>query len=350
MSPDASLPVLDAARAARFAAIALDNLTHEYPHKLDHVLASDADAVPPRALHPAFHASYDWHSCVHMHWLLVHVWRRFPSLSQRTAIAAVLDAHFAPGAIAAECDYLERPDARSFERTYGWAWLLELAAELERGGEACARWSSALGPLADAFVRRYLDFLPRADYPIRYGMHPNSAFGLALALDYALATGNDPLGDACRAKALAWFGADADAPVAWEPAGADFLSPALIEAELMRRVLDPAAFSGWLARFLPGIGPAAPSTLLTPARVSDRSDAQIVHLDGLNLARAWCWRGVAGSLSADDARRGVALVAARRHLDAGLEGLDSGEFVGAHWLASFAALALGALDASAANA
>ncbi len=300
--------------------------------------------MPPRVLHPAFHASYDWHSCVHMHWLLAHLYRRFPALRQRAEIAAVLDAHLAPDAIAGECAYLARPDTQSFERTYGWAWLLELAAELARGGAQCARWATALAPLADAFVHRYLAYLPRADYPIRYGTHPNSAFGLALALDYAETARDEALRARLRAKAHAWFDDDAAAPVAWEPSGADFLSPALMEAELMRRVLDPEAYGAWLARFLPGLARRALATLLVPAQVCDRADPQIVHLDGLNLSRAWCWRGIAGTLATDDARQVVAREAAVAHLHAGLQGLASTEFVGVHWLASFAALALGALD------
>jgi hypothetical protein len=332
---------LDADLAARFADIALANVEREYPHKLDHTMAGDADVRPPRALHPAFHGSFDWHSCVHMHWLLVHVRRRRPSLPQRAAIDAVLDRHLAPDTIAAECAYLARPTAKAFERTYGWAWLLKLAHEIARSGDDRARrWSVCLAPLAQAIVARYADYLPRARYPIRHGIHPNSAFGLAFALEYARHAGEQALEALCIAKARAWYGDDRDAPAAWEPSGTDFLSPALIEALLMRRVLAAPEFGAWLAAFLPGLARREPANLFVPAEVDDRTDAQIVHLDGLNLSRAWCFAGIAASLRADDPRVAVLRSAAGAHRDAGLAGLDSADYLGSHWLASFAALAL----------
>ncbi len=335
------LPTLSAAQAERFAAIALANLVREFPNKQDHVLGGDGDLLPSRALHPAFCTSFDWHSCVHMHWLIVHVRRRFPGLEGRAAIDALLDRHLVPANIAAECAYLARPGTESFERTYGWAWLLKLAGELSTFGDDDARrWAAALAPLARAFVARYLAYLPRQDYPIRYGTHPNSAFGLAFALDYARSTGERALEALCVAKAHAWYGEDRDAPAAWEPSGADFLSPALTEAELMRRVLPVPAFGEWLDAFLPQFAQRAPATLFAPVRVSDRTDPHIVHLDGLNLSRAWCLRGIAESLPAVDMRSDAARDAAATHLAAGLAGIDGGDYVGSHWLASFAALAL----------
>jgi hypothetical protein len=332
---------LDATTASRFADIALSNVAREYPNKPDHVLGEDGDAKPPRALHPSFYGSYDWHSCVHMHWLLACLQRKFPALPQRADIDAMFDRHLAPESIAAECTYLARPSARSFERTYGWAWLLKLADELAAGTDDRFRgWSRKLSPLARAFVVRYLDYLPKADYPIRYGMHPNSAFGLLFALDYARHAGERELEDLCVVTARRWFGADRDAPSAWEPSGADFLSPALIEAELMRRVLAPPEFPDWLAAFMPGLARGEPATMFTPVAVSDRSDPQIVHLDGLNLSRAWCFDGIAGALPAADPRVSLARAAAAAHLDAGLAGLDDADYLGSHWLASFATLAL----------
>ena len=330
-------------QAHRFAELALANVAQEYPHKLDHVLTSDADAVPPRALHPAFHASYDWHSCVHMHWLMVHLRRLFPDLPQIARIEAVCDAHFAPDAIAVECAYLTRPEASTFERTYGWAWLLKLATETASGTDARARqWAAGLTPLAAAIEARYLAFLPRTDYPIRYGMHTNSAFGLLFALEFATDAHRAVLRDACIAKARAWFEDDIDAPARWEPSGADFLSPTLMEATLMAHVFDRALFPAWLARFLPGMSEGAPATLLQPVRVADRADAQIVHLDGLNLSRAWCMRTIAAALPEGDPCVRPLSRAAELHLDAGLDALASDAFVGSHWLASFAALALSA--------
>jgi hypothetical protein len=327
--------------ASRFAAIALANVIREYPGKADHVPAGDADLLPPRLLHPAFYGSYDWHSCVHMHWLLVHVRRLHPALPQRADIDALLCRHLAPANIAAECAYLERPHAQGFERPYGWTWLLKLADELARSDDAAARrWSRDLAPLARAFVDRYLAWLPKADYPVRYGMHSNSAFGVLFALDYARDAGESALAAAIEGKARAWFERDRDAPVAWEPSGHDFLSPALVEALLLRRVLSADAFGAWLGGFLPGMSRREPASLFAPVKVSDRSDAQIVHLDGLNLSRAWCFRGIASALAASDARAGAATEAAASHLAAGIAALDTDDYVGTHWLASFAALAL----------
>ena len=339
----------DAAFATRFARLALDNVVREYPNKQDHVITAADDVQRSRRLHPAFYGSFDWHSCVHMHWLLARLRRLHPTLAERAAIDACFDAHLTPANVAGELAYLARPEAASFERTYGWAWLLKLAGEFLRSGPAARRWADALAPLATAFVARFLDYLPRAQYPWRYGLHANSAFALALALDYARTAGTVALEAACSAKARAWFGADRDAPARWEPSGADFLSPALMEAELMRRVLGPAEYDGWLAGFLPGFAAGAPAALFTPVDVSDRSDGHLVHLDGLNLSRAWCLRGVAAALPATDARRPVAIAAAAAHLAAGRAGLDSGNYVGAHWLATFALLAATGADDGAAK-
>ncbi len=335
------MPVLSHELAASFADIALANVVREFPNKMDHVMGSTGDVRGPRALHPAFYGSFDWHSCVHMHWLLARVRRSFPDLPQAAASEALFDAHLTAANIAAERSYLARPESRSFERTYGWAWLLELATELRRGTDAASRrWAATIQPLADAFVDRYIDYLPRQHYPLRGGVHSNSAFGLLFALDYARSAGAGTLEALCIERALAWFGGDHDAPVAWEPSGADFLSPVLIEAELLRRVLSPAAFSTWLDTFLPGIALRDPDALFTPALVSDRTDPFIVHLDGLNLSRAWCFRGIASALPASDPRAAILDAAATVHIDAGMAGLKAGNYMGEHWLATFAALAL----------
>ena len=353
---------LDATTAERFAAIALANVATEFPHKLDQVLTSAADVQAPRDLHPAFHGSFDWHSCVHMHWLLARVLHRFPALPAGAAIRTCFDRDFSPAAIAAEVAYLARPGSASFERPYGWAWLLKLAemlriasanathadgssgasgtAACDSGASAFGAWSHALQPLADAFAARFVEFLPRTRLPVRYGVHANSAFALAFALDYARAVHDATLAAAVCTKAQEWFGSDRDVPAAWEPSGADFLSPALAEAELMRRVLPPDEFETWLSGFLPGFARGEPAALFVPVEVTDRSDPQLVHLDGLNLSRAWCLRGIAASLSPDDVRRDVARNAADAHLVAGLTGLASVDFAGAHWLATFALLAL----------
>ncbi|MEO8487833.1 MAG: DUF2891 domain-containing protein [Betaproteobacteria bacterium] len=334
-------PALDAALASRFARVALANVRTEYPNKPDHVLAGDDDLRSPRALHPAFHGSYDWHSCVHMHWLLARVRRLVPDLPERAGIGQVFDEHVTRAAIAAECAYLARRESASFERPYGWAWLLELARELRSDEDPAAqRWARTLAPLAEAFALQFRSWLPRMHYAVRYGMHANTAFGIAFAIDYARAAGDAELEAACVERALAWYGGDRDAPASWEPSGADFLSPSLVEADLMRRVLPHGRYGDWLAGFLPGLARGQPSALFTPAIVTDRVDPQIVHLDGLNLSRAWSMRGIARALPPGDARIPVLDAAARRHVDAGTAGLDSGDYLGAHWLASFAVLAL----------
>ncbi len=338
------LPILTPALASRFAALALGHVTREYPNKLDHVLAGPEDARGPRALHPVFYGSFDWHSCVHGYWLLARVLRRVPSLPEAGAVRALFDAHLTPERVAGEVAYLARPSARGFERPYGWAWLLALAAEVGRHATPEGRrWAAALAPLAAAFAERFREFLPKADYPVRAGTHFNTAFALALALEYADAAGDDALGTLLRGRARRWYAGDRDCQ-AWEPGGDDFLSPALVEAECMRRVLPADEFAEWFARFLPGVAAGAPAALFEPAAVSDRTDGKIAHLDGLNLSRAWCWRGVADALAAtagaDDPRCGAARGAARRHLAAGLPHV-AGDYMGEHWLATFALLAVG---------
>ena len=336
---------LDPRWASRFARIALANVAQEYPNHVVHLLNGPDDARVPRRLHPAFYGSYDWHSCVHMHWLLVRAVRSEGELPERPDIARVLDAHITPANIAGEVAYLQRPGSQSFERPYGWAWLLALARELAAAARElpeAARAGAALAPLTRTIVERFVDFLPRAGYPVRYGMHANSAFAMLLALDFARGAGVRTLEDRVVATARIWFAADRELPIAWEPSGADFLSPALVEAHLMTRVLDGDEYARWLAQALPGVGTPAFEAWLAPATVADRSDPQIVHLDGLNLSRSWCLRGIAAALPHGHRARAALDAAAARHLDAGLAGLDSDDYVGAHWLASFGALALSA--------
>jgi hypothetical protein len=310
---------LTADLAERFARIALGHVGQEFPQKLDQVLEGPEDLLRPAVLHPAFHGSFDWHSCVHAHWMLARLRRRFPALPAAPAIAARFDAAFTEANIAAERAFLARPSARGFERPYGWAWLLKLHAELE--GE----WAARLAPLARDFADRFAAHLPRSDYPVRHGVHANTAFALTLAADWA-ERHDAALLDLLSATARRWYGADADAQ-AWEPSGEDFLSPVLMEAACMARLLPAADFAAWRARFLPRLAAGEPAALFTPARVSDRSDGRIVHLDGLNLSRGWCWR-VLGQEAA-----------AALHIAAALDQVD-GDYMGSHWLASFAVLAL----------
>lgn len=324
--------------ALRFSRIALGHVLREYPNKPGHVLAGPQDARTPSALHPVFYGSYDWHSCVHAYWMLARLLLRFPRMETAAEIRALFDRQLVAKKVAGECAYLAAPEARGFERPYGWGWLLKLAAELRRLPET--RWADALQPLADAFAQRFRDFLPLATYPVRVGTHFNTAFALRLAADYAEAAGDAALLSLFRKTAARWYGADEDCAAWGEPSGDDFLSSALVEAECMRR-LSPVAFGPWFDRFLPRLAEARPATLFEPARVSDRSDGKIAHLDGLNLSRAWCWRSLAGTLDESDPRRAIMQAAAKRHLRAALpEAVDGGDYMGEHWLASFATLAL----------
>lgn len=322
---------LDAGRAEAFARIALGHVGQEWPQKLDQVLEGPADLRRPSELHPVFHGSFDWHSCVHAHWMLARLLRRFPNLPSAPAIAARFDAAFTAEKVAAERAFLARPASRGFERPYGWAWLLKLQAELD------GPWATTLAPLAGDFAARFTAHLPRADYPVRHGVHSNTAFALTLAADWA-EQHDAALLELLRATARRWYGGDADAQ-AWEPSGEDFLSPTLAEALCMARLLPAAEFGAWRDRFLPRLAQGEPAALLTPARVADRSDGKIVHLDGLNLSRAWCWRGLAAGFSAGDPCRALAEDAAARHVAASIAEVD-GHYMGSHWLASFAVLAL----------
>jgi hypothetical protein len=324
---------LEQATASRFAEIALGHVRKPYPYKMDHVLAGDEDARPPRHFHPIFHGSFDWHSCVHGWWTLLSLRRLFPEMAAAASIAELADDSFTADKVAGELAYLDRPTSRGFERPYGWAWLLYLHLEASR--HADRRWAAELEPLARAFASRFRDYLAILTYPIRVGTHFNTSFGLLLAMDWAEA--NDPeLAGLIRDWAPDRFGNDRDCQ-AWEPGGDEFLSSALTEAHLMARVLDEGAFRTWFAAFLPRLQERQPASLFTPAKVSDRSDGKIAHLDGLNLSRAWCWRRIADKLGGEDAA--VARAAADEHLAAGLPHLAS-DYAGEHWLASFALLAL----------
>ncbi len=333
---------LTRARASAFAKLALKGADRQYPNKPGHVLLNDEDAKTPKALHPAFFGCFDWHSCVHGHWMLVRVLRTHPDLPEAKAIRALLNAHLTAKNIQAEIAYFNRPEAKSFERPYGWSWLLKLAEEVHTWNDPDAkRWSTALRPLAELIAGRYVEFFPKQTYPIRAGMHSNTAFGLAFAHDYARAVGNKKLQDVIEERAKAYYAKDTDAPAKWEPDGADFLSPSLCEADLMRRVLSPTEFRTWFHKYLPGAAKGEPATLFVPATVTDRTDPQLVHLDGLNLSRAWCLRGILTVLPTNDPARAALAASARKHTEAGLKHVASGDYAGEHWLASFAVWMLG---------
>lgn len=324
--------ILTSEKADLFASIALDHVTREFPHKLDHVMEGPEDVLGPRQLHPIFFGSFDWHSCVHGYWLLLRTLRLFPEVACARRITALLDTMITPGNVAGELAYLDRAYTGTFERPYGWAWLLALHSEAQRHD---ADWAANLEPLARAFAERFSALLPKLTYPIRTGSHANTAFASVLALEWARA--NDPaLAKLIEARAIDYFGRDRNI-AAWEPGGEDFLSPSLVEALLMRRVLDGARFAEWIEGFFPDLSNGEPRTLFAPAFVSDPSDGKIAHLDGVNLSRAWCWRGISSGLGGEAAQK--ALRAADDHLDASLDRV-SGDYMGEHWLATFALLAL----------
>ncbi len=329
------MPELTQELAERFAAIALGHVRREYPNKLDHVMAGPRDVSSPRDLHPIFYGSFDWHSCVHGYWMLARLLRRFPTMRNAGEIDALFAQAFTAANIAGELAYLDRPESRGFERPYGWAWALMLAGELRR---SATRYVDVFRPIEQALVTRFLSFLPLLTYPVRTGVHTSTAFALILAADYAAVAEDHAFFHFLQSRARDWFAADRAAP-AWEPSGDDFLSPTLCEAEAMRRLLPAEQFQVWFDAFLPEMASVQPRSLFVPATVSDRSDGKTAHLDGLNLSRAWCMRGLATAL-ADNPRRDQLLRASETHLEAAQPHLAD-DYMGEHWLATFATLALG---------
>lgn len=324
--------MLDRATASRYAAAGLANVAREYPNHPGHLLTGPDDLLPPSVLHPIFFGSYDWHSSVHQHWMLVRLLGRFPDLPEAPAIRRWFDERVTDAAATAEAAYLAHPQRRSFERPYGWAWLATLAAELHLGDDPdAARWAAALRPLTSAVRDRALRWLETTTYPQRSGTHANSAFACVLLGDAAAATGDGDLRDAVDRAATRWYADDAGYPAWLEPSATDFLSPALVEVDLLSRVLSREAFVAWFDRFLPD-----PTPLTVPAVVAERSDPHTVHLDGLNLSRAWCWQRLAQVLPPDHVARSVAATAADRHADAALLHVLSQQYVGEHWLPTFA--------------
>ena len=328
---------LDREWASHFAGLALRCVKQEYPNKPGHVMNDPGEVQNPASLHPAFYGCFDWHSSVHGHWMLVRLLKLFRGLPDAQEIRAVLHENLSAENIRTEVAYLDQPNRRSFERTYGWAWLLKLSEELYGWDDPDGkRWTENLEPLTAAIIERYIDFLPRQTYPIRRGVHPNTAFGIAFALDYARISKQTELENLLIEQSMTYYGDDLECPLDWEPDGDDFFSGCLMEADLMRRVLTPDAFAIWFGQFLPYPGSGKWDEILAPALVTDRSDPKIVHLDGLNLSRAWCMKGIASALPAKDPVRKILLASARRHAEATLPHVASGDYAGEHWLGTFA--------------
>jgi len=321
----------------------LAGIGREWPHSYQHLAQRPADVYSPRELHPAFFGCFDWHSSVHGHWTLARILRRFPTLPSATRIRAALDGSLTKNHIAAELAYFQAPGRGSFERPYGWGWLLALAAELRAGRDPHARrWARAIRPLEEFIAESFCSYISRLPYPVRTGVHSNTAFALSLALDYALAAPHRRLEAVIVSRSRDFYSADANAPVAWEPGGEDFLSPSLTEADLMSRVFPAAEFRRWLTRFLPGLASGEPRALMRPPRVYDCRDPKQVHLDGLCLSRAWALDRIASVMPLNDRVR----AGAERHTRAGLARVSSGDYAGEHWLASFAVYLLAGGTAS----
>lgn len=344
--PQPGQPLSDA-QVAAFARLALKGIEKEYPNKPGDVLVGPQSVSPPRETHPVFYGCFDWHSSVHGHWMLVRLLRLYPNSSVAGETRVLLRRQLTEGKLQTEADYFTPKDNLSFERMYGWAWALRLAAELHTWDDPDARqWAIAIAPLENRLVELVKGYLPRLTYPVRTGVHPDSAFALGQILDYARlvpSETNRELEKQIVAYARERYLADRDWPARFEPSGEDFFSPSLNEADLLRRVLPTAEFANWLADFLPRLGEQRSPTanLLTPAIVSDIADPKIGHLAGLNLSRAWTQRGILSALPADDSRRGVLEKSVRAHAESGLGYVFSGHYEGEHWLATFAVYLLG---------
>lgn len=330
-------PGLDEAAAGRFARLALDCVHREYPNKIAHVMNGDADAKPPRELTPAFFGCFDWHSSVHGHWLLARIARLHPSAPFAAPARAALARSLTEANVAGEVAYLSAPGRVGFERPYGLAWLLQLAAELREWDDPEARaWAKAVAPLEARAAEMLFAWIPKLAYPIREGEHPQTAFAFGLVLDWARAAGETERAGLLAKRVVELYGKDRSCPIGYEPSGQDFLSPCIAEADLMRRVLPPARFSAWLSAFLPSLPTDGSAKWLAPGVVTDRSDGKLVHLDGLNLSRAFMLRGIAAGLPKGDRRIRGLLGAADAHAKASLPSVTSEHYEGSHWLGTFA--------------
>ncbi|MES1226471.1 MAG: DUF2891 domain-containing protein [Bacteroidota bacterium] len=315
-------------------------IVQQYPNKTGHVVQRDSDQLvtSPKQIHPVFFGCFDWHSSVHGYWMLINLLKMFPQLAEAADIRSTINNSFTPENVLTEVKYFDNPLAKGWERTYGWAWLLKLDQELYTSNDADAqRWHIALQPLTKKIVELWMGFLPKQTYPNRTGVHPNTAFGLTFALDYARTLRNTSFEKLITESAKRLFSNDKNVPALWEPDGSDFLSPSLEEADLMRRILPSKDFINWLNHFL---SLQAIQHLTKLPVISDRTDLQIVHLDGLCFSRSWCMRNIASVLPMADQRKKILNKASMKHLESALPNVVSGNYGGEHWLASFAVLAL----------
>jgi hypothetical protein len=327
----------DTTREQRFAAMAMDCVHKEYPNHILHHVTGPGQMGEPRELYPAFHGCFDWHSSVHGHWLLVRLLHLEAAGLDRAALIAALDRNLTAENIAGEVRYFEGEDRAGFERPYGRAWLLQLSAELrEWDDDNARRWLRNLQPLEDLIVAQAMDYLPNLHYAVRSGTHGQSAFSFGLMLDYARGAGSSDFEQLLVEKIRQFYLGDRDCPLSYEPSGEDFLSPCLMEADLLRRVLPAREYAHWLKKFLPQIPRNGRGSWLAVGVVTDPTDGKLVHLDGVNLSRAWALENIAASLPARDRRRAALQAAAAVHAEAGLAAVTGAHYAGGHWLASFA--------------
>ena len=324
-------------QAEGFVKVALAGIDREYPNKTGHVTSGPDDLKTPSTMHPVFYGHFDWHSSVHGHWMLLRLLKRFPGAPFAVEVREVLKRHLTAEGLMAETAYFRQKENRSFERMYGWAWALRLAMELHTWDDPDGRiLSSNIKPLEQELTALAKDYLPKLDWPVRCGFHPESGFALAQMLDYARMTHDRDFENLLVAKAKAFYQKDRAYPVTYEPSGNDFFSPGLNVADLMRRVLPADEFGVWLSAYFPDLAAGEAGNLLAPVSVSDSTDGLLIHLAGLNLSRAWTMRGIASVLPLEDVRRRVLLASASKHTSAGLALVSSGHYEGDHWLASFA--------------
>ena len=329
--------ILSDDQVAAFAALALKGIPQEFPNKPAHVMTSAEDVKSPSAMHPVFYGCFDWHSSVHGHWMLVRLLKLYPDSTAAVQIRETLHRQLTKDKLQVEADYFQPKENKSFERMYGWAWFLQLVAELHDWDDADAKqWRDHLRPLETVIVQYSMDYLPKLSYPIRTGIHPDTGFALSLELDYARRTGHKPLEELIVARANHYYLTDVNYPAHYEPSGNDFFSPGFNEADLMRRVLSREEFSGWLDTFLPQLRNGQMGPMMEPVEVSDVTDGHLVHLAGLDLSRAWTMAGIAEALPDADPRKALLQESARKHFDAGMTYVNSGHYEGEHWLATFA--------------
>jgi hypothetical protein len=322
-------------QANKLAELPLSCMQNEYPNKPGHVLGGKEYLKEPHKQHPTFYGCFDWHSSVHGHWSLVKLLKEFPGLENADTIRSKLRENITKEHIQTEVEFFQDEHNQSFERTYGWAWLLKLAEEMHTWNDPLARkLEKNLQPLTNLIIQRYLEFLPKLMYPIRVGEHTNTAFGLTFAWDFAHNTGHKELQTAIESRARDYYLNDRNCPLGWEPSGYDFLSPCLEEIDLMRRVLNKKEFEEWINDFLPSLKDE--DFDLQPGIVSDRTDGKLVHLDGLNFSRAWVMYGLARQYP----EYWHLIPLANEHIKHSLPNLVGDSYEGGHWLGSFAIYAL----------